>query len=85
MTEAVYTLCAVTSVLCAVLLLRRYQQSRTRLLLWTSLCFVGLAANNLFLVLDSMVFPTVDLSTVRAALAAGAAAVLLLGLAWDAR
>lgn len=46
---AVYILCAVTSVLCAGLLVRSYLRSRVRLLLWSALCFVGLAVNNVLL------------------------------------
>ena len=47
MAEAVYILCALTSILCAVLLLRGYRATRTRLLFWASLCFVFLAITGL--------------------------------------
>lgn len=40
MAEIVYALRALTSVLCAILLLRGYRISETRLLFWASLCFV---------------------------------------------
>ena len=43
MSEIVYLLCAATSALCAALLVRSYRRSRSRLLLWSCLCFVGLA------------------------------------------
>ena len=46
MAEAVYLLCAVTSLVCAGLLVRSYRRSRMKLILWTSLCFMGLAINN---------------------------------------
>jgi hypothetical protein len=58
----VYVLCALTSLACAVLVLRSYFRSRARLLLWTGLCFAGLCLNNVLLVVDSRT-PTVDLST----------------------
>ena len=61
MAELVYVLCAATSLLCAVLLLRGYLASRTRLLFWASLCFVGLALNNILLFLDLIVLPDIDL------------------------
>jgi len=52
MAEVVYILCTATSILCAVLLFRSYRASRTRLLFWSSLCFMGLAVNNVMLILD---------------------------------
>ena len=58
MAEAVYLLCAVTSLACAGLLLRSYRRSRLRLILWTSLCFIGLAANNVILFIDLIIVPT---------------------------
>jgi hypothetical protein len=80
----VYLLCALTAALCAVLLLQSYARSRHRLLLWSGLCFVGLTANNLMLVLDKVVFPTVDLSAWRTFTALVAMGVLLYGLVWHA-
>ena len=85
MASVVYALCALTSGLCAVLLLRAYGASRARLLLWSSLAFIGLACNNLLLFLDLVVFPTVDLLLYRSLLAASSVMVLLLGLIWDSR
>lgn len=85
MASVVYALCALTSGLCAVLLLRAYRTSRARLLLWSSLSFIGLAFNNLLLFVDLVVLPTVDLSLYRSLMAALAVMVLLLGLIWDSR
>jgi hypothetical protein len=86
MAEAVYVLCAVTSAVCAILLLRSWRSSRTHLLLWTSLCFIGLAVNNILLVIDLVVLPaTIDLSPLRSSTAAVAGAILLVGLIWEAR
>jgi hypothetical protein len=81
--EIVYLLCTVTSVLCAIALLRTYLRRRSRVLLWSSLCFVGLAANNAMLFVDLVVLPHVDLSTIRALLGAGANLALVVGLVWD--
>ena len=85
MPEAVYVLCALTSFACAVLLLRSYLRTGTRMLLWSSLCFVGLAANNLLLFVDLALVPSVDLSVGRALLAMASILVLLVGLVGDAR
>lgn len=85
MPETVYILCAATSLLCAVLLTRSYLQARTRLLLWSALCFVGLLVNNLLLVLDRVVFTDVDLSIARSGTATGALTLLVIGLIWESR
>ena len=84
MAEAVYLLCAVTSVACAVLLLRAYLRTRTRLLLWSGLCFAGLALNNVVLVVDLIVVPDTDLSTWRLVPAAAGMVLLVYGPVWDA-
>jgi hypothetical protein len=85
MAEIVYILCALTSIACAVMLVRGYVRSRTRFLLWSSLCFVGLAINNALLFVDKVLLPTtVDLSLVRAATALAGLVVLMYGLIWDA-
>jgi hypothetical protein len=78
--KLIYTLCALTACACAWLLLRGFFRTRFRLLLWSGLCFVGLAANNVLLVLDRIVFTDVDLSIVRLCLALAAVLLLLGGL-----
>ena len=85
MPETVYVLCTAMSVACAALLLRAYLRQRTRLLLWSSVSFVGLACNNLLLFVDLVVVPTVDLSLYRSLTGALGVMVLLLGLIWDSR
>lgn len=65
MIAVVYLLCAFTSTLCFVLLVRAYLRSRQSLLFWSSLCFLGLAMNNVVLVYDALVVPHVDLSLLR--------------------
>jgi hypothetical protein len=84
MAVLVYTLCALTAVLCAGLLLKAYAASRYRLLLWSGLCFVGLALNNVLLVFDKVVFPTsVDLQLWRSGTALVAMLILLYGLVME--
>ena len=80
MAEAVYTLCALTSILCAVLLLRGYRRRRTRLLFFSALCFIGLALNNLLLLVDLYVFPEIDFFFPRTFIALAAVVILLYGL-----
>lgn len=85
MAEAVYLLCAATSLVCAVLLLRAWLAGRQRLLLWSSICFVALSINNVLLFIDRVILPTtVDLSAWRSLAAAVGLVVLLYGLIWDA-
>ena len=80
MAETVYALCAVTSILCAVLLLRGYRISRTRLLFWASLCFVCLAINNVLLFIDLIVVPDIDLASWRTGTALVGMCLLFHGL-----
>jgi cytochrome bd-type quinol oxidase subunit 2 len=84
MAAIIYTLCAITALGCAVLLLRAYRQSGFRLLLWSGLCFVGLTLNNIILIVDKLFLPQIDLSIWRTSAALLAMTVLLYGLIWDA-
>ena len=84
MIQLVYVLCALTSLACAVLLLRGYFRTRVRLLLWSGLCFVGLALNNALLVVDENTLVT-DLSNLRTLPALAGVALLVYGLIWDSR
>ena len=77
---AVYILCLITSVVCALLLARAYLRTRTTLLLWTALCFGLLAANNVLLVVDLVILPmTVNLTLLRHLVSLSAVGVLLFG------
>jgi hypothetical protein len=80
----VYILCAATSMASAVLLWRAARGSAGRLLMWSSLCFVGMAVNNVFLFLDVVTPPTYlfDIPANSAALLS--VVLLLVGLIWDA-
>lgn len=85
MAELVYALCALLSLTCTVLLFRGYRQSRTQLLLWSSLCFVGLTMNNMFLFIDLVLIPDTDILGTfwRNFTGAVAGTLLLFGLIWD--
>ena len=80
---AVYTLCFLTSALCAVLLGRSYFRTRARLLLWSALCFVLLALNNFVVVLDMLVVRDADLRLLRHLFAAAGVLTLLYGFIID--
>ena len=85
MAVAVYSLCAATSILCAVLLARAWMSARTRLLFWSMLCFAVLAANNVLLFVDKLVAKGTDLSLARSVTAFAGVALLLYGMIWETR
>jgi hypothetical protein len=80
----VYGLVAMTSLLCAVLLLRAYRRSGLRVLLWSGLCFGVLVLNNTVLVIDKLVLPDIDLQPYRLAITLLALLLLLIGLIYEA-
>jgi hypothetical protein len=79
----IYSLCSLTALACAYLLLQAYRRGGYRLLLWSGLCFAGLTINNLLLVVDKLILPDVDLSLWRNATVLLSMVVLLYGLIWD--
>lgn len=79
----VYILCAATSALCALLLIRGYRRSGTRLLLWSAVCFFGLALNNVLLIVDVRAGAAIDLSVWRLIPAVVGAGALLYALVWE--
>jgi hypothetical protein len=79
----VYLLCFVTSAACAALLARSYFSGRARLLLWSSICFLFLAVNNLVVVVDMLLIPEISFRLLRLTLALCAVSVLLFGFIWD--
>jgi hypothetical protein len=84
MAAIIYTLCALTCLACAILLLRAWRDTRGALLLWSGLCFAGLTLSNTLLVVDRVLTgPDVDLSTARLAIAFFALLLLLFGLVWE--
>jgi len=80
----VYLLCFATSAACAWLLWRSYGRTGARLLLWSGLCFVLLALNNLVVVFDLLVIGSdISLQIPRLLLSLSAVGVLLFGFIWD--
>lgn len=85
MAPSLYILTSLTTLLCAILLLRAYANVRRRLLLWSGLCFVGLTISNLLVIADLVLFPKIDLYSGRLAAAAIAMMLLLFGLIWESQ
>ena len=83
MSQAVFVLCALTSLMCAVLLLRSWLASRARLLLWSALCFVGLMLNNVMLMADQLDLVAADLSVVNKIPALIGLSIFVFGLIWE--
>lgn len=84
MARIVYALCTLASITVAALLVRGFLHSRARLLLWSALCFVLLAVNNVLLFIDFSL-PMVDLSVWRAVPVVIGLALLIFGLIWEVR
>jgi hypothetical protein len=85
MGELVYVLCSAASLFCAFLLFRSYLRQRSRLLLYSTICFVGLAANSIVLFVDLAMFPAVDLQPIRTTMALVSMLLMTTGLIWESR
>ena len=84
MAAALYIATCLTTLLCAILLLRAYARVRRSLLLWSGLCFVGLTVSNFLVFADIVVFRR-DLYTYQLVSAVIAMALLLYGLIWESQ
>lgn len=85
MALTVYLLCALASLVCAVLLARGYRASRAPLLFWGALCFFILVATNSLLFLDLIIFPQIDLALARSGFTLAAFAIFLYGLIFESQ
>ena len=84
MASLVYILSALTCVACSFLLLRSFRRSGSRLLLWSGLCFAGLALNNALATLDvNTSRELMDLSNLRLLMSIGSVGILVYGLVWE--
>lgn len=79
----VYVLCFLTSAACAWFLGRSCRANGMPLLFWSSICFSFLAANNLALIVDLLVYPGIDLRIARLGLALAAVVSLIWGFIWQ--
>lgn len=80
MAKLIFSLCSLTALGCAWLLLRGYLRDRSPVLLWSGLCFVGLTLGNLLLIIDRFIMPQVDLLLWRLTVALIAVLLLVYGL-----
>lgn len=85
MNAALYILICLTTLFCAVLLLRAYSRVRRPLLLWSGLCFTGLTIAYLLVIFDLLIFVDRDLYTWRLSVTAVAMGLLVYGLVWESR
>ena len=81
----VYALCAGAALLCTGLLFRAYHATGTRLLLWSTVCFACLTLNNVLVISDLVLFPSVDQFLLRTVAALAGIGALLFGLVWEVR
>jgi len=84
MATLVYALCAMTALLCAVMLLAGARGSGSRMLFWSGLCFAGLFVTNLLVVMDALdLLRGRDLATLRLVTGLVSVALLLYGLIFE--
>ena len=82
---SIYIVSFVTSAICATLLMRNYVRTRTRLLLWSGICFIFFALNSLSVILDFVLLPPdIDLGLVRVLTLLIGVAALLYAFIWEA-
>ena len=83
MSATLYLLNFAVNLLCSFLLLRAYRRVTKRLLLWSGLCFAGLAISSVMVFVDLIVFPAVDLFQVRLIIGIAAMALMVYGLIFE--
>jgi hypothetical protein len=79
----IYFMCLATSALCAALLVRSYLGNRTRLLLYSAICFIGLGLSNALLFVDLAVLPEIKLALLRQLTTLTGMAALIYGFIWE--
>lgn len=80
---AAYLVCAATASVCATLLLRGWRRTGGSLLLWSGVCFAGLAVQDLLVFIDLVLLSDGNLFLVRNLVGLTATAVLLCALIWE--
>ncbi|RYZ95187.1 MAG: hypothetical protein EOP11_25295 [Proteobacteria bacterium] len=84
MAICVYVLCSLASSAVAITLFRTYWRTKVRFLLWSTLCFSGLALGNVLLFVDVILFANgPDLSILRLLPSLAGYSVLIYGFIWD--
>lgn len=83
MAMLIYALCALTALACAVLLVLGSRRTGSRMLLWSGLCFAGLALTNALIVVDALDGRGNTFGTMRLVVALAAIMLLLYGLVFE--
>jgi hypothetical protein len=81
---SIYVLCLLTATGCFLLLVRGFFRSRTRLLLWTGVCFGFLALHSLAVVVELVFLPGANLQLLRHGASLLAASTLAFSVVWEA-
>jgi len=85
MLPLIYLLCLLTSAGCMWLLFRAWRRTGSKLLMWSALCFVCLALNNIVVFFDVVLLPDVEgFQPLRQLANLAAIGVLLWGFIWEA-
>ena len=83
MAMLIYALCALTALACAILLLLGARRNGSRMLLWSGLCFAGLALTNGLIVADALSGDAMDLGMLRLLVSLAAIMLLLYGMVFE--
>jgi hypothetical protein len=83
MAAAVYMLCALTSIVCAALLIKSGVSAGKGLLFWSGWGFACFALGNVMLFIDLVVFQEYDLLLVRNVLTLSGILMMLYGLIFN--
>lgn len=81
MVALTYALCALTALVCAIMLLLGARRTSSRMLFWSGLCFAGLSISNALIAVDKVTVP--DLGALRLGVSLVAIALLLYGLVFE--
>lgn len=76
----VYLFCAIVTIGCAVLLLKSYFQTRSKLVFWGAIFFICFALSNVLLFFDLGIMPAVNLSPYRDGLTLAGLVAMVFGL-----
>jgi hypothetical protein len=85
MAVVIYSLCLITALCCAAILVRAFTRTRRPLLMWASLCFLCLALNEAVVMVDLYLLPDLSFRILRSSLGLTAALLMLVGLIFPAR
>lgn len=84
MATIVYSLCCIASIACAYALLKCYIRARSHILFWSGICFIGLALNNILLVIDLVILAEgPDLYLLRTFPLFTGLILLIYGMIWE--